>query len=119
MKVIEIARCKPVDTINGNEIGNRYDHKTGIGEIFYRLLDRVAFKYKIKDGKCVSRTQTKIYACPNCGRRPGKDGEDFCLGKLPGVKAACCGHGTGEGYILFRNGVTIRFNGATIERFKK
>lgn len=47
--------------------------------------------------------------CPHCGKRPGPHGEDGCLGLLPGVIAACCGHGTEEGYIIFENGVQIEF----------
>lgn len=35
---------------------------------------------------------------------------DSCLGYLPGVKSACCGHG-GVAYILFNNDVMIRFTG--------
>jgi len=35
---------------------------------------------------------------------------DPCLGKLPGVKFACCGHGKRFGYIFFDNGVTVRFD---------
>lgn len=34
---------------------------------------------------------------------------DICLGKLPGVKHACCGHGNRElSYIMFNNGIIIR-----------
>ena len=56
----------------------------------------------------------KSLKCPKCGKKPAKDGCDPCLGKLPGVLAACCGHGgtghnqDGTGYILFENGVEIR-----------
>lgn len=50
--------------------------------------------------------------CRLCGRFvPGGDSEqpDPCLGLLPGVKYACCGHGEpAGGYIYFENGVTIR-----------
>lgn len=46
--------------------------------------------------------------CQRCGRERLKTGEDPCLGHLPGVKFACCGHGTQTGYITFENGVTIR-----------
>ena len=38
---------------------------------------------------------------------PTEDGHDACLGALPGVIAACCGHGVKEGYILFENGISI------------
>jgi len=52
--------------------------------------------------------------CPKCGRKKGrnKDGYqvvDPCFGKLPGVISACCGHETGEGYIIFENNVQIFF----------
>lgn len=33
-----------------------------------------------------------------------------CLGNLPGVVAACCGHGVKEGYIKFSNGTVVRGN---------
>ena len=37
------------------------------------------------------------------------DGPDFCLGKLPGVRQACCGHGHPEdAYFIFHNGVEVR-----------
>lgn len=37
------------------------------------------------------------------------DSADACLGLLPGVANACCGHGTrAESYIQFTNGVTVR-----------
>jgi hypothetical protein len=46
--------------------------------------------------------------CPKCGKLPTKEGHDACLGTLPGVIDACCGHGVREAYIIFENGVTIR-----------
>jgi hypothetical protein len=48
--------------------------------------------------------------CVRCGKMPTEDGHDQCLGTLPGVVAACCGHGVEEGYILFENGIIIRGN---------
>ncbi len=34
---------------------------------------------------------------------------DGCLGKLPGVMNACCGHGNvNESYVQFTNGVILR-----------
>lgn len=48
--------------------------------------------------------------CPHCNKELKKDGMDPCLGELPGVVAACCGHG-GRGfhspYIMFENGIVI------------
>lgn len=47
-------------------------------------------------------------ACVSCKKFQNEDGTDPCLGKLPGVVAACCGHGE-RGYIAFENGVNIHF----------
>ncbi len=38
--------------------------------------------------------------CARCGKPPTPEGHDTCLGALPGVKAACCGHGVEPGYML-------------------
>lgn len=47
-------------------------------------------------------------ACKKCGRICN-DGPDPCLGELPGVRNACCGHGHPEkSYIQFVNGVIVR-----------
>lgn len=49
-------------------------------------------------------------SCVKCGLS-GSNGEDSCLGNLGWlVVAACCGHGVAEGYIMFRNGYTMRIN---------
>ena len=48
--------------------------------------------------------------CGHCGlTADGFHGVDPCLGHLPSVRAACCGHGVvGYGYIAFDNGVLLR-----------
>ena len=51
-------------------------------------------------------------SCGKCGKSfvpTDGDGEvDPCLGVLPGVANACCGHGTKrESYIQFENGVRV------------
>jgi len=49
--------------------------------------------------------------CGNCGQDTpaGQVEVDPCLGALPGVDNACCGHGDREeAYIQFTNGVTVR-----------
>lgn len=38
--------------------------------------------------------------CKRCGNMPTKEGHDFCLGNIPGVISACCGHGAGKGYLV-------------------
>ena len=40
--------------------------------------------------------------CVHCGLLAAPDGPDPCLGLLPGVVSACCGHGVEEPFVLFR-----------------
>ncbi|MCB1711529.1 MAG: hypothetical protein KDH96_03330 [Candidatus Riesia sp.] len=47
--------------------------------------------------------------CPRCNLCPTKEGHDACLGKLPGVSYACCGHGVKRGYMMFSDGKIVRF----------
>ncbi len=49
----------------------------------------------------------EIRPCARCGQS-GKNGQDACLSGLPGVRNACCGHGTKEGYIQFEDGRVLR-----------
>jgi len=37
-----------------------------------------------------------VRPCRKCGRMPTADGHDACLGELPGIAFACCGHGVTE-----------------------
>lgn len=40
--------------------------------------------------------------CKHCDFAPNKDGHDACLGELPGVMNACCGHGDEcDAYVQF------------------
>ena len=53
----------------------------------------------------------KVRPCKKCGTlfTSGKEEVDPCLGTLPGVDKACCGHGIREAsYIRFTNGTVIR-----------
>lgn len=53
----------------------------------------------------------KARPCLHCGRKfPLGEGEvDACLGVLPGVDNACCGHGIrAASYIRFENGMTVQ-----------
>jgi len=38
--------------------------------------------------------------CKRCKNPPTSKGYDACLGYLHNVKAACCGHGVENGYII-------------------
>lgn len=46
--------------------------------------------------------------CGYCKLPNTPEGHDGCLGTLPGVKNACCGHGHNEAYVQFENGMIIR-----------
>ncbi|MCF8009252.1 MAG: hypothetical protein K9K32_05755 [Halanaerobiales bacterium] len=60
--------------------------------------------------------------CANCGYYPTKEGHDYCLGTLPGVRNACCGHGDiEEAYVQFLDGFSIHGKNAVtvLEVLKK
>ena len=38
--------------------------------------------------------------CKRCGKYPTKEGYDACAGYVEGAKAACCGHGAEEAYVM-------------------
>jgi len=69
-----------------------------------------------RDGECYfSDTMEKTIPtwgdrpCGHCGRRATPDGHDGCLGTLPGIMNACCGHGQqDEAYVQFDDGICIR-----------
>lgn len=42
-------------------------------------------------------------SCPKCSKLPTPKGHDACLGELPGIREACCGHGIKYSYIVFDN----------------
>jgi len=46
--------------------------------------------------------------CTHCHAHSEPGGPDRCLGRLAGVKAACCGHGCSEdAYIFFNSGLYL------------
>jgi hypothetical protein len=55
--------------------------------------------------------------CANCSEMMNDHEADHCLGVLPGVDNACCGHGRREdAYIRFKNGVVVK--GFYIDRIR-
>lgn len=47
--------------------------------------------------------------CRKCGATHRTEtGQDPCIADLPGVLHACCGHGEGQGYVMFENGMVLR-----------
>ena len=47
--------------------------------------------------------------CGRCNQHSTSSGHDACLGELPGVANACCGHGDiADSYIQMNDGTTLR-----------
>lgn len=61
--------------------------------------------------------------CDYCGRdRDGSDrwgGPDPCLGRLPGVLSACCGHGSKPPYVWLTEGPTELVNRRALEKLRE
>jgi hypothetical protein len=54
-------------------------------------------------------SKNKNRDCGYCGKSNTKNGHDGCLGELPGVINACCGHGNiQECYVMFSDKKIIR-----------
>ena len=60
------------------------------------------------DTKEPTETTHKDRTCGKCGQEETKEGHDACLGTLPGLKNACCGHGQEKPYVQFLDGIDIR-----------
>ena len=59
------------------------------------------------DGQAVQNDPAR--SCGHCGLSSTPEGYDGCLGELPGVMNACCGHGSyGEAYVQFDDGTILR-----------
>lgn len=54
-------------------------------------FDGQVWRYVDTDEPTASTWQNR--PCGRCNRFPTADGHDACLGTLPGVMNACCGHG--------------------------
>lgn len=58
-------------------------------------------------------------SCGHCGKCNTKEGHDGCLGTLPNVMNACCGHGVvGDSYIQYEDGTIIEGEEAILEMKK-
>ena len=61
----------------------------------------------LKRGSYHNREKGSFH-CPKClSVVEGTGHPDPCIGNLPGVRYACCGHGKDYGYIVFENGVVV------------
>ncbi|KKM75722.1 hypothetical protein LCGC14_1387360 [marine sediment metagenome] len=61
------------------------------------------------DGAEIPANSGEIRPCIKCGSLFGEGEVDPCLGVLPGVDNACCGHGEcSKAYVRFINGVVLK-----------
>ena len=80
--------------------------------------DWITGRYVYDDDGSIVKYPSKR-PCPRCGQLTTVEGHDMCLGILPGVEFACCGHGyTDDAYVAFNGGHVLRGEKA-IEWFKE
>ncbi len=67
-------------------MGAKVSLDTPVEELVERFPEAVGF---------LSRNRVR---CIRCGEPPTSEGHDACLGYIPGIKSACCGHGVEAAY---------------------
>lgn len=74
-------------------------------------IEHINGQWVFSDTKESTVETHKIRPCGNCGKHSIKEGHeeyDACIGKLPGLMNACCGHGVdSEAYVQFLDGFTV------------
>ena len=79
--------------VRGHEVYYDFKNET------YRYSDDDTEVFMVVSGKVSDERD-----CPYCELPPGDEQCDACLGLLPGVKAACCGHGDRKSsYVIFND----------------
>lgn len=56
--------------------------------------------------------------CKRCGKMCTEEGHDACLGTIPGVVSACCGHGVEDPYVVTEGGVISEVQGMYTNSFR-
>lgn len=71
-------------------------------------IELVNNEWIYSDTKEATATNWDKRPCGHCGMDNTPEGHDACLGTLPGVMNACCGHGDDRGaYVQFLDGFSI------------
>ena len=70
-------------------------------KIFFDVFDNV-WKY-LDDNSIFDDSKP----CAKCRKHPTEEGYDACLGYVPGIKNACCGHGVNPVYFQRNERKTI------------
>lgn len=72
-------------------------------------IERLGEDWVFSDTKEPTSQSWERRPCGHCGKHNTAEGHDSCLGILPNVMNACCGHGEpNEAYVQYWNGETIR-----------
>lgn len=80
------------------------------GRYFYYDIESDGIWRYVNDDVVVDKNNP--LPCPNCGRKiDPNDPVDPCLGRIPGVQHACCGHGIEDMYFVYENGAISRNDG--------
>lgn len=78
-------------------------------------IEYVNGKWIYSDTKESVELTHQTRTCGYCGKYYTKEGHDGCLGALPGLMNACCGHGQeNEAYVQFLDKSVIRGKDAII-----
>lgn len=95
--------------------GSRYKHR---GHLIEYDEYRRAWVYSDTGGLIAADPDRP---CGECNLPNRDDGHDACLGELPGVSNACCGHGVPEAaYVQFIQGDrVVRFSTEGCEIYKQ
>lgn len=57
-----------------------------------------------------------VRECVKCRCKPTEEGYDSCIGFLPNVSSACCGHGIDKPFAVLKTGKYLGFD--NIEKMK-
>ena len=68
-------------------------------------FDEASQLWRYEDGGAAVKDCWSEKDCGRCGEPFSADGHDPCIANLPGVRNACCGHGSdAEAYVQFDDG---------------
>lgn len=104
------SKCKVVSVYDGNiDYGCKFrdgSFCTDIPCINWTLSKKDLKVYFAREE--VLRGRVTSSPCKRCGKDPDKNGHDYCLGTLPGVMNACCGHGEDKlAYLQYWDGSRV------------
>ena len=81
-------------------------HSDQRGHAIY--FDELIREWRYTDDSTIVKENYKKRPCGKCSRHPTQEGHDACLGTLPGVSNACCGHSVdADAYIQFDDDTSV------------